>query len=310
MGADPRTQRNAESHLNLDAAIEDFRAYLRDEQVGDSSIAVFGRIVARFLDAQNQDDLSKIKPKHVEAWLAERITRRTPRGTANVLVSAMRRFASWPATAFAVSDVRWPKTTGLPERFRDALPIDQLDQLFRALDAVPEPTRTVLELLPHTGLRISEACALRHTDVKPMRGRDGKMHAGLEVLGKGQKVRWVPLSPDAQTVLEDAGNHHGHGRSPWLFPSPTNPRGRSASGHITPGAVRFHARGLAQVLGIPFTPHTLRHTWATQALADGAPLEIVQRILGHTKIETTQRYLHPGADALSAAVGAVDFKKK
>lgn len=168
---------------------------------------------------------------------------------------------------------------------RDALTEKDLDRyrkLIRADEALDPGLRDLLLLLPETGLRISEACAL---DRKAIVKRGGAYM--LRVVGKGRVSREVPLNAAARKLVALALRAR---RDVALF------------GTTTPSAVRRYLRGIRKGVRDDLTPHVLRHTFATNLLRTGTPLEIVRRLLGHKSITTTAKYLHPTADDLTRAV--------
>jgi tyrosine recombinase XerD len=145
--------------------------------------------------------------------------------------------------------------------------------------------RALLELLYACGLRVSEAVTLRGPQVN--------LEAGfVTVLGKGGKERVVPLGRPARAALEAYLATERptllRGRpSPFVFLGPT---GRPLTRQAVWKLVR--RRALAAGLGKRVSPHTLRHTFATHLLGGGADLRIVQTLLGHADISTTQVYTH------------------
>ncbi|MTH98101.1 site-specific tyrosine recombinase XerD [Roseibium sp. RKSG952] len=145
---------------------------------------------------------------------------------------------------------------------------------------------TLLEVLYATGLRVSELVSLPASAAK----RNARM---MDVRGKGNKERLVPLSATAQTAMRDyLGLRMAEGAfetSPWLFPS------HGASGHFTRQAFARDLKDLAIRAGIDPTkisPHVLRHAFASHLLQNGADLRVVQQLLGHADISTTQIYTH------------------
>lgn len=145
---------------------------------------------------------------------------------------------------------------------------------------------TMIELLYASGLRVSELVSLPLSAAQ--RGA-----AMLVVRGKGERERVVPLSDRAQqamaqyTALRQA--EEAHAGSPWLFPS------FGESGHFTRQAFARDLKDLARDVGIAaskISPHVLRHAFASHLLQNGADLRIVQQLLGHADISTTQIYTH------------------
>ena len=152
----------------------------------------------------------------------------------------------------------------------------------------------LLELLYATGLRVSELVAL------PIRAARTKDRL-LAVKGKGGRERLVPLTEKSK----DAMARYlalGTGRlkaSTWLFPSD------SESGHMTRQAFARDLKTLAAAAGIPtrlISPHVLRHAFASHLLQNGADLRVVQQLLGHADISTTQIYTHLPDERLKSLV--------
>lgn len=150
----------------------------------------------------------------------------------------------------------------------------------------------LLELLYATGLRVSELVGL---PVAAVRG-DPRM---ILVRGKGGKERMAPLSAPARTAvaewlqrrdrLEELDRKAGKPASKFLFP------GRGAAGHITRHHFYILIKQIAVLAGVSpakVTPHTLRHAFATHLLAGGADLRVIQTLLGHADVATTEIYTH------------------
>lgn len=147
----------------------------------------------------------------------------------------------------------------------------------------------LLQLLYATGLRVSELVSL---PLAAVRG-DPRM---ILIRGKGGRERMVPLSAPARDALAawlahlDANEPpRPRPRSPFLFPA----RGRR--GHMTRERFFLLVKELARVAGLDATeisPHTLRHAFATHLLAHGADLRVIQTLLGHASIATTEIYTH------------------
>jgi integrase/recombinase XerD len=144
----------------------------------------------------------------------------------------------------------------------------------------------LLEVVYATGLRVSELIALPATAAR----RDERM---LVVRGKGGKERLVPLNAAAKTAMRDYLDRLGQagrdGQSKWLFPS------FGESGHLTRQHAAREIKSLAAAAGLlpeRVSPHVLRHAFASHLLQNGADLRIVQTLLGHADISTTQIYTH------------------
>ncbi len=140
--------------------------------------------------------------------------------------------------------------------------------------------RCMIELLYASGLRVSELCEL------PLSANLGDK---LLIHGKGAKERLVPMHEAAQDALHKWLNVRGEVDSKYIFPT------NSASGHITRDGFFKILKKCAVLAGIDpnrVSPHVLRHSFASHLLAGGANLRIIQTMLGHEDISTTQIYTH------------------
>lgn len=156
-------------------------------------------------------------------------------------------------------------------------------------------TLCMVELLYATGLRVSELVGL------PASAARTRVDA-IIVTGKGGRERLVPLGSAAKAAMATylaARSAAGMAASKWLFPS------GSASGHVTRQQAGRDLKDLAaaaQVDPTKLSPHVLRHAFASHLLAHGADLRIVQTLLGHADISTTQIYTHVLDERLKAMV--------
>ena len=198
---------------------------------------------------------------------------------------------------------------GLPK----VLSISDVDRLLaraKALSEAPEATAPqrlrairlycLLEVLYATGLRVSELVTLPRAAAR----RDARM---IVVRGKGNKERLVPLNEASRQAMADylaameAGKPEkkGAASSKWLFPS------FGESGHLTRQHFARDLKELAASSGLAprlVSPHVLRHAFASHLLHNGADLRIVQTLLGHTDISTTQIYTHVVEERLKSLV--------
>ena len=182
-------------------------------------------------------------------------------------------------------EVRVPRP---PRKLVSFLPIDEATALMdaKAPSAAARARDTaVLELLYATGLRVSELAGLDLDDVD-------RSQQTVRVLGKGKKERIVPYGRRAAGALAAHLEGRRGGRGP-LF---ENPRGARLSVRSLHTIVRRSAAATGITRRV--SPHTLRHTFATHLLDAGADLRVIQELLGHSRLSTTQRYTHVGADQL------------
>jgi len=175
-----------------------------------------------------------------------------------------------------------------------------VDDVFRLLDGVhglgPLQVRdqAVLEVLYSTGVRVSELVGLDWGDI------DFRLGV-IRVTGKGSKERIVPIGKVALEVLQNCASEQ---TKQWGRPS----RGLAAV-FLNRLGKRITTRSIARIVekhlraaGIPLRmgPHGLRHTFATHLLNGGADLRVIQELLGHVSLSTTQRYTHVNLDHLTA----------
>ena len=179
-----------------------------------------------------------------------------------------------------------------PMRTVEFLEADELERMLAAPKQTAEGMialrdQAILELLFSTGLRVSELAGLRIDQVNLQRDE-------FTVRGKGDKPRVVFISERAKAALR-AYLEKRRDTSPFLFVSHDRAKGgREESGPLTSRSVERSVAHYAKVAGITkrITPHTMRHTFATDLLLSGADLRAVQSLLGHASITTTQIYTH------------------
>lgn len=183
-------------------------------------------------------------------------------------------------------------------RIPKVISLDEVEKLLAAPDRLsPEGVRdhAMLHTLYATGLRVTELCELIQREVD--------LRAGyLRVIGKGNKQRIVPLGELAVDALEEyvahtraklLASHGGPGCTPYLF---VTRRGSCMTRQAFWKNIKKYARKAE--IDTPINPHKLRHSFATHLLERGADLRIVQTLLGHSDINTTQIYTHVAQERL------------
>ncbi len=183
----------------------------------------------------------------------------------------------------AVSFISWPRD---PVRSPAVLSVQEVHRLLRAVPGLNY--RKLFQTMFASGLRIREACRLRTEDLDVQRGL-------IRVLGKGSRKRQAALSPRlVEAIAGDPLQRLPDGR--WLF---TGRRGNP----LDPDQARRVFRKAVEAAGITrrVTPHALRHTYATLLLEQGTDLRVIQALLGHATIRTTQIYLHVSTRLLAEA---------
>lgn len=224
--------------------------------------------------ASAHPDVSTITREDLEAWLAAPFWKPETRKSARSVVVVFFRWA-FDAEYLPVNPAAHIRPVRVPQAVARPAP----DDAYRAaLASADESVRLMLKLARHAGLRCAEIAAVHSGDLT------GDL---LHVTGKGGKQRVVPLyEPELVEAIPRARG--------YLFPSP---RG----GHILAGTV---SHLLGEALPHPWTAHQLRHAFASQSYAASHDLFALGRVLGHSKPETTLRYVATPADALRAVVAA------
>lgn len=272
---------------------------------------------ANTLDAYRRDlldataemgGLSTASADQLELYMAGLARRGLSAATAQRRRAALRQFFRFELAEGVRGDdptarLEAPKRgRALPKTLSDDEVVRLADAAGAKGDAAALRNRALIELLYGGGFRVSELIAL------PLRAAPRPEQDHLIIMGKGGKERLVPLGAAAHralaaylplraSLLPKAKTEHG---AAWLFPSAT-----AADGKLTRRRVGQILEAAAIAAGLDPTrvsPHVLRHAFATQLVDGGADLRVVQTLLGHADIATTQIYTHVADERLRALV--------
>ena len=273
---------------NISECIELYIDYLRSLGKSENTrinYRVDLRHFRDYLEGQGITDAAEIDTRAVRIFLSSMLGVGDAKTSASRRLSAVRGFTSWLAeTGRTANDPsagmkgrRSPTLCRAPYRTRrrkasDAGPDERAEQYRR--------DRLVLELLYGAGLRVSELIGLTWDKVE----LDDRV---LIVKGKGNKERMAPFGVPAQKLLEEWRDITCVDGGGPVFPSD-----KKGAERLTVRTVDRIVTRAARRVGLHgVTPHTLRHCYATHMLENGAPLKVVQDLLGHDSIAATQRYL-------------------
>jgi integrase/recombinase XerD len=291
----------ATPHANLEL-IDRFRDYLWLERgLSDNTIQSYTsdlRLFANWL-TDRQSSLLNAQAEDVLDYLATRVAAGLSARTTARLLSSLKRFY----TLLAREGIREQDPTALVEAPKTgrSLPVSlseaEVELLLKAPDLATAEgmrDRAMLEITYSSGLRVSELVAL---DLAQINIRA----AVMRIIGKGNKERLLPIGDHAIEYLEQymlesrAELLQGHGTSDRLF---VTRRG----GGLTRQAFWYRVKKYARMAGIrqSLSPHTLRHAFATHLVNHDADLRVVQLLLGHSSISTTQIYTHVAAERLKS----------
>ena len=280
-----------------DAARNTLLSYHRDL----TDFAAFLKTRGRDYAAADRDD--------IDGYLVDQQDRGMAQATRARRLSAIRQFYRFAFLEGWRSDdpaalIKGPRRQrSLPGSLSEA-EVDRLLAAAEALGRTPADRvrdTCLMQMLYATGLRVSELVSL---PLAAVRG-DPRM---ILIRGKGGRERMVPLSPPARDALaawltlldaEAAGARPGRQRPSHLFPA------RGKRGHMTRERFFLLVKDLARHAGLDpakVSPHTLRHAFATHLLANGADLRVIQTLLGHASIATTEIYTHVLESRLKALV--------
>ena len=281
----------------LERAIEDYLTYLRVERgLSPATIRAYRADLADFAAGEGAAGTWAAGPDAARRHLAARTRRGRPADPGLAPTSLRRRAASIRGFyRFAYGDGLIDRDIAahldLPRQPRllpETLTVAEVDAL---LEAAPDlRARALLELLYAAGLRVSEALGLDREDLST----DGGF---VRVIGKGDKERLVPVGDIA---LDWLARWEAEGRPALLaLAHVAPPRGGplflgDRGGRLARQQAFSIVKAAARSAGLPaaVSPHTLRHSFATHLLEGGADLRIVQELLGHASISTTQLYTH------------------
>ena len=290
-------------HANDEDLIDQFTSQLwLAHGLSENTLASYGsdmRQLARFMQTR-QKSLVQADVVDLQAYLAQLFTSRTVKKStsSNRKISCFKRFYQWLLQSHLRTDD--PTVALVLAKPSARLPKNLSEAQVEALLAAPDESdlgvrnRAMLELMYASGLRVTELVGLRMLDVS--------MNDGVvRVTGKGSKTRLVPFGEEAGERLR----HYLDTARVALL------RGRSCDEVFVPargGAMTrqmfWHViKKYATQAGIPLTlisPHTLRHAFATHLLNHGADLRVVQMLLGHADISTTQIYTHVAQERLKS----------
>ena len=283
-----------------DALIDRFCDHLwLEDGLADLTLAAYRRDLKTFgawLEKERSHALNAAAAGDIEAYLAWRFAGRAqPRSTARY-TSALKRFYRYllRENLIALDPTLNLDSPKLPRSLPKTLTEMDVERLLDSADTVTPlglRDRAMLETLYATGLRVSELVGLKLT---AMNLNDGV----LRVTGKGNKDRLVPLGEEAVNWLR---RYLAESRSLLLERQLSDAVFVTArGGGMTRQAFWYLIKRHARTAGItrPLSPHTLRHAFATHLLNHGADLRVVQMLLGHSDISTTQIYTHVARERL------------
>lgn len=271
--------------------IDSFLEYLKSLGRSEHTVINYGVDLGQFAEYLEQAEVHRVQDitrDHVRGFLRSLVGYGFAKASALRKMSSIRGFMGYLRDIGVIErdpseGVKGPRSSpGLPRAI-------SYPDVCRLLEEGPSGReafrdRLVMELLYGSGLRVSELCDLNWDDVDVE-------ERWIRVMGKGSKGRMVPFGSIVQDMLRRWGEMVG--RAGPLFP------GKRGAERLTQRTVHRIVSGCARRVGLfGVSPHTLRHSFATHLLEGGASLRVVQELMGHESLVTTQRYLDVTAERM------------
>lgn len=288
----------------MDDLVDEFIAYLASEKgASQHTISGYSRDTIgfiRYLETVHVNSFQTLKRQHIVDYLSLLKKKDYASSTiyrALMAIKMLLRFLKRENIIYtnAAHSLDTPK---LWQLIPEVLTLDEIDLLLQAPDdsSIGIRDKAILEVLYASGLRVSELLGLKIHDVDD---------TFVRVMGKGRKERVVPIGKKAICAIDNLLCLRHEVKSDYIFLSKTNkPLDRTS--------VWRRIKHYAKQVGIqkPISPHTLRHSFATHLLENGADLRIIQEMLGHATISSTDRYTHVSQKRLKEAFVAFHPRQK
>ena len=311
------------------APLERFLLGLRARDASEHTLRSYATAVGTYLDwlAERGVDWRTPARADLRAYLA-RLVGAGARSSVSQRLAAIRSFHRFAARAGLAAGDPWGSIAAprLPRRLPRVLDVDQIERLLGVIDADEQGAevgrrrdpalgvalavrdRAIVEVAYAAGLRISELAAAELSSVDLGRGE-------IRVLGKGRKERIGLLGRPAIAGLEaylETSRPELVARRRQPGPEPEGVFLNQDGDPIGVRGLRYRIDRLCRLAGLPegVSPHTLRHSFATHLLDGGADLRVVQELLGHESLATTQIYTHVSSARLRAAYSTAHPRAK
>jgi len=268
--------------------VESFLRYLRTEKgVSEHTIRAYRKDLDIFLKESSVRDIKDTDVLDIRGFVASQVSKGLNKSTVSRRLSSLKSFFNYLCREGIMdrNPAKIVPSPKLPQKHPVFLSVDDAFGLVErpdGMDFISIRNRAVLELLYSSGIRVGEMSSL---DIDNLDIREGIMM----VRGKGKKERLVPIGSTALNAMKSyiIERHLIKKKEKALFINRSGKR-------LTERTLRRVVVKYAKEFGIhgKIGPHTLRHTFATHLLQDGADLRVIQELLGHESLSTTQKYTH------------------
>jgi integrase/recombinase XerD len=283
--------------LSFDLAASSFLNHLQIERgLAVNSIAAYRRDLEKFGVFIAGKAIDEVTPEMILGFEISLREAKLSVATVNRAISTLRSFFKHLQQERGFSDptieIATSKTARrLPKALTIAQIVVMIDAAFKASDPITLRDQAMLELLYSSGARVSELIGINLSDLSKVQTDDGEITT-LKLRGKGSKERIVPLGSFASKAVD---NYCVRIRPELLSKNPRNNAAlflNSRGGRISRQSAWQMVLNAAQAAGITedVSPHVFRHSYATHLLDGGADIRVVQELLGHASVTTTQIY--------------------
>ncbi|MEA5026418.1 MAG: tyrosine-type recombinase/integrase [Erysipelotrichaceae bacterium] len=239
-----------------------------------------------YLETNGINDVSAINKELIYSFISEQLNNKDKSSVAR-MISSIRSFHAYLSASTSVVDpavnIRTIRKTRYLPRFFNG---DDLDRFFLSFSDAPKDVyhHTFFELMYACGMRVSELCSLTINQYNRLNGF-------IRINGKGSKQRLVPIAESSALLLnhyiDDIRSVYNRKNLSYIF---INQLGNRLTRQYVGVVLKSKEKELD--LSLKLSPHSFRHTFATDLLANDADLRVVQELLGHSDISTTQIYTH------------------
>ena len=275
----------------MDFWIDDFLSYLASEKgLSKNTLEAYQRDLSFFLDyleVQGIEDISEIRKEKILSFLELRQKNGLASSSLSRSLVAIKTFCKFLTRekALTLNIAEFLESPKIWQLIPEVLTLEEVKQLLLMPDGksfISSRDKAILEILYASGLRVSEVCSLNIYDVGD---------ESVRVKGKGEKERIVPIAPVSLGIIDTYLSKFRH----LISDKEENALFVTMKGkRLQRQQIWSLVKNYAQKAGIEKTisPHTLRHSFATHLLENGADLRVIQEMLGHSHIATTDRYTH------------------
>lgn len=287
--------------MKLSYAIPLFlQAWKIEKNSSTSTISNYSRCLYNFLEFVGDKSLNALSSMEIKQWKYSLVSDGKNPKTVNLYMSALRMFLDWAN----IEGIECPTSKvinfqKIPKRVIKSLTKDQIDLLFKAIEANPKEIcrvrdRAIIYTLLSTGLRVSELINLRYHNIR----------SSSTIIWKWDKERTIVFNPKCINFINQYFKlRWGCNAQEYVF-LPTH---ISTSWPLSRVSIENICKEYWKKIWVRFTPHTLRHTFATLLLEAWAEIECVKDILGHSDINTTMIYVHNSIKKLKATHSLLDI---